>query len=107
MYHKFVEQKLEGLGEFIFHHPKKIIVFIVLLMLLPLFQVKTLQMDTSNEGFLHKSSPILKDYYKFKDQFGRDERAIISITSDKIFTKVFLEKLKNARGYRRECPLYR
>lgn len=94
MYHKSVEKKLEGLGEFIFNHPKKIILVVILLILLPLFQVKTLQMDTSNEGFLHESSPILKDYYQFKDQFGRDERAIISITSDKIFTKAFLEKLK-------------
>ena len=51
-------------------------------------------MDTSNEGFLHDSSPILKDYNKFKDQFGRDERAIIAIESDKIFTEDFLRKLK-------------
>ena len=94
MYHRKVEKKLERVGEFIYHHPKKIILFTFLLMFLPLSQIHLLQMDTSNEGFLHKSSPILKDYYKFKDQFGRDERAIISITSDKIFTKDFLTKLK-------------
>lgn len=94
MYHRTVEKKLEGVGEFIYYHPKKIILFIVLLMFLPLSQIYFLKMDTSNEGFLHKSSPILKDYYEFKDQFGRDERAIISITSDKIFTKDFLTKLK-------------
>ena len=94
MYHTAVEKKLEGLGEFIYKHPKKIIFFIVLLIFLPLSQLHSLKMDTSNEGFLHESSPILKDYYEFKDQFGRDERAIISITSDTIFTKAFLTKLK-------------
>jgi len=94
MYHKAVEKKLEGVGEFIYKHPKKIILFIVLLVFLPLSQLHLLKIDTSNEGFLHTSSPILKDYYEFKDQFGRDERAIISITSDSVFTKAFLEKLK-------------
>ncbi len=94
MYHANVEKKLEGFGAFIYEHPKKIILFIVLLMFLPISQLHSLKMDTSNEGFLHESSPILKDYYKFKNQFGQDERAIISITSNKIFTKEFLEKLK-------------
>jgi len=95
MAHKKIETKLENMGEFIYTHPKKIILFILFLIILPLTQLKNLQMDTSNEGFLHKSSSTLKNYYVFKDQFGRDDRAIIAIQSDKIFTKGFLQKLKN------------
>ena len=95
MTHTKIENRLENFGGFIYKHPKKIILFILLLILLPLSNLSTLKMDTSNEGFLHDNSPVLKDYYRFKDQFGRDERAIIAIESDKIFTKEFLQKLKN------------
>ena len=94
MAHTKIENKLEDFGEIIFNHPKKIILLILLILLFPLSNLKDLRMDTSNEGFLHDSSPILKDYNKFKDQFGRDERAIIAIESDKIFTEDFLQKLK-------------
>jgi len=95
MAHTKIENRLESLGGLIYHHPKKIILFLLLLILLPLSNLSTLKMDTSNEGFLHDNSPVLKDYYQFKDQFGRDERAIIAIESDKIFTKEFLQKLQN------------
>ena len=63
-------------------------------MMFPISNLKNLKMDTSNEGFLHESSIILQEYENFKGQFGRDERAIVTIKSDKIFTKKFLEKLK-------------
>ena len=94
MAHKTIEGKLEKLGSYIYENPKKIIIFILLLIILPLTQLPNLKMDTSNEGFLHESSQVLKDYNNFRDQFGRDERAIIVIESKQIFTKAFLQKLK-------------
>jgi len=51
-------------------------------------------MDTSNESFLHKNSPTLKDYNAFRDQFGRDDLIIIAIGPTDVFSLSFLEKLK-------------
>ncbi|NPA61296.1 MAG: MMPL family transporter, partial [Epsilonproteobacteria bacterium] len=81
-------------GEFIAQNPLKVIFTTILLLAYPLANVKNITFDTSNEGFLHKSDPILKDYNSFREQFGRDERIVIAIESDKIFTIPFLEKLK-------------
>lgn len=57
-------------------------------------QLKYLQVDTSNEGFLHKNDPILITYNDFRDQFGRDDMVALAIESDGVFTVDFLEKLK-------------
>ncbi len=56
-------------------------------------QIKYLQFDTSNEGFLHDDDPILLTYNDFRDQFGRDDMLVITIESDNIFSKEFLTKL--------------
>lgn len=57
-------------------------------------QIRFLQIDMSNEGFLHKDDPILTTYNEFRDQFGRDDMLALAIHSNNIFTKEFLEKLK-------------
>ena len=36
-------------------------------------QLPALTMDSSTEGFLHKTDPIRIAYDEFRDQFGRDE----------------------------------
>ena len=56
-------------------------------------QIRFLQFDTSNEGFLHDDDPILLTYNDFRDQFGRDDMLVITIESDKIFTLDFFKKL--------------
>ncbi len=72
----------------------------LLLILVPTFliasQVRHLTIDTSNEGMLHPEDPILIAYNTFRDQFGRDDKLVIAIKSEKkeIFTIPFLKKLK-------------
>ena len=56
-------------------------------------QLRHLEVDTSNEGFLHDNDPILITYNEFRDQFGRDDMLVIAIKSETIFTTPFLEKL--------------
>jgi predicted RND superfamily exporter protein len=51
-------------------------------------------MDTSTEGFMHDDDPVLLEYNAFRAQFGRDERVIIAVKSDNIFTLKFLNTLK-------------
>jgi len=43
-------------------------------------------MDTSTEGFMHEDDPVLITYNKFRNQFGRDERILLAIKSDTIFS---------------------
>ncbi len=93
MHHRL--EKLFGkFGSFIGNHPFIVIIFSLLVVAFPISQVPKITMDTSTEGFMHEDDPMLINYNKFKDQFGRDERIMIALESDKIFTLPFLEKLK-------------
>ena len=57
-------------------------------------QIRNLQFDTSNEGFLRSDDPILSTYNDFREQFGRDDMLILAIHSDNIFTREFLTRLR-------------
>jgi predicted RND superfamily exporter protein len=93
--HQKIEEKFARFGEFLYNNPLKIIIFSFLMILYPITQVPKITFDTSNEGFMHKSDPMLIDYNKFREQFGRDERIAIAIESENIFSIPFLTKLKN------------
>ena len=58
-------------------------------------QIRFLTIDTSNEGLLHDNDPILINYNKFRDHFGRDDLLVMAIESKDIFTLPFLKKLQN------------
>ena len=51
--------------------------------------------DTSNESFLHPSSSSRLLYNEFRNQFGRDDVAIIVIRPPEIFDLRFLDKLRD------------
>jgi len=57
--------------------------------------IRNLQFDTSNEGFLRADDPILSTYNTFRDQFGRDDMVVIAIHSEDIFSLTFLNRLKS------------
>ena len=92
--HQKLESKFASFGNFIANNPFKVIIFVLLLLIFPLSQVKNIKMDTSTEGFMHPDDPVLVNYEKFKEQFGRDERIGIAIVSNDIFSIKFLKKLK-------------
>lgn len=89
-----LEAMLGRFGEFVAKHPFVVIVFSLALLAFPISQVPKITMDTSTEGFMHDDDPMLLQYNAFKDQFGRDERIIIAIKSDHVFSLPFLTKLK-------------
>lgn len=93
MHHK-LEKQLGKFGNFIGKYPFIVILFSLLVIAFPLSNVPKITMDTSTEGFLHKQDPMLIKYEAFKEQFGRDERILIAIENDKIFSIPFLTKLK-------------
>lgn len=93
MHHR-LEQYLGKFGEFVGRHPFIVIFFALLVIAYPISNVAKITMDTSTEGFLHPEDPMLIKYEKFKEQFGRDERILIAIENDHIFSVPFLTKLK-------------
>lgn len=92
-----IQKKLErffaGSTVFIIRFRIPVLLLILIFTALAISQIKTLQIDTSNEGFLHEDDPILTTYNEFRDQFGRDDMTAVAIHSDKIFTVEFLQKL--------------
>ena len=90
---KKVEDKFERVSDFIFDNKIKVILLVLVLMIAFASQIKYLTVDTSTEGFLHKKDPLRIEYDKFRNQFGRDEKVLIAIQSENIFTIKFLNKL--------------
>lgn len=94
MHHK-LETMMGKFGEYIHDNPLKVLLVVLLLLVLPISHVPQIKMDTSTEGFMHDDDPVLLEYNAFRAQFGRDERIILAIKSDKIFTVDFLLKLRD------------
>ncbi len=93
--HKKLEDMLGRFGGFVHDNPFKVILLVILLLAFPIAHVPQIKMDTSTEGFMHEDDPVLLTYNKFREQFGRDERIILAIEDDNIFSVDFLTKLRN------------
>lgn len=89
-----IETQFESFAYYLFDHKYKIFIFMLLVIALLTSRIPGITIDTSTEGFLHKNDSILLDYEAFRDQFGRDEMAIVAIEPEKVFDLKFLEKLK-------------
>ena len=90
-----IEDKFKNLAYFIYDHHKKIIPTIFLTIILLAINLYKITLDVSTEGFLYKDDPNRVAYTKLRDQFGRDEKIIIAIKSDHIFSDKFLNNLKS------------
>ena len=93
--HQKLEKLMGRFGSFIHDNPFKVLLVLVLMLAFPISHVPQIKMDTSTEGFMHDDDPVLLAYNKFRDQFGRDERVILAIKNDNIFSLEFLTTLKN------------
>jgi len=93
--HKKLEELMGRFGSFTHDNPLKVILVLVLLLAFPISHVPLIKMDTSTEGFMHDDDPVLLTYNKFRDQFGRDERVVLAIKSDNIFSLEFFENLRS------------
>lgn len=93
--HAKLETRMGKFGTFIHDNPLKVILVVLALLLAPLSHIPQIKMDTSTEGFMHPDDPVLLTYNKFRAQFGRDERVVLAIKSDEIFTVDFLTTLRD------------
>ncbi|MBL6969056.1 MAG: hypothetical protein ISR71_02390, partial [Gammaproteobacteria bacterium] len=70
------------------------LVAMLVLTALLLSNLPKITIDTSNEGFLRADDPVLLDYNRFREQFGREEVVLISLRPTDLFAPSFLQKLK-------------
>ncbi len=92
--HKKLENLMGRFGSFIHDNPLKVLLVLVVILAFPISHVPQIKMDTSTEGFMHDDDPVLLTYNAFREQFGRDERILLAIKNDNIFSLDFLTKLK-------------
>ena len=94
-----MQKKLEALmhrfGASIHDNPLKVLLVLFVLLAMPISHIPQLKMDTSTEGFMHPDDPVLLTYNKFREQFGRDERVVLAIEDEKIFSVEFFKKLRD------------
>ncbi len=86
----------KGIGRFTrltYRHRLKTLAVMLVFIGAILSNIPKITIDTSTEGFLHKDDPVMVEYNKFRDQFGRDELVIIAIKPDDVFDIGFLKKL--------------
>ena len=89
------ETKIELFSDWLFDNAKKTILVIALFVAALSSQLPALKIDTTTEGFLHKTDPMRVEYDLFRDQFGRDEKLMIAVKTDNIFSKAFLSPPTN------------
>ncbi|MCB4753553.1 MAG: MMPL family transporter [Sulfurovum sp.] len=94
MIHQNLEIKFSRYGRWITSIPIKIVLFSIAILIPFIVHVPKIKIDTSTEGFMHPNDPVLQTYNHFREQFGREERVIVAIKSDKIFTLPFLQTLR-------------
>ena len=88
------EKKFEVFSDWLYDNSTKTILIVLLFVGALGTQLPTLKIDTSTEGFLHKSDPMRIEYDLFRDQFGRDEQLIVAVKTNSIFDLEFLERLE-------------
>lgn len=88
------EQFFASLTALMIRYRAAVVLVVLASTVLFISQIRTLAIDTSNEGFLHEDDPVLTTYYEFREQFGRDDMIAVAIGSKNIFTTSFLQRLK-------------
>ncbi len=97
-----IENMFERFAGYLFDNRLTYLILMLLFIGILALQIPNIGIDTSTEGFLHEDDPILLEYENFRDQFGRDEMAIVALKPDKIFEPAFLKILKELHGDLRE-----
>ena len=89
-----LERRFEGLGHWVFRNRLKTLALMLLLVAGLASQLRKITIRTASDSFFHKNDPVLLAYNAYRDQFGHDERIMVGIHSEGIFTDAFLRKLR-------------
>jgi len=87
---------LKQFGEFILAHPKSVLFGLTILLFLSIFPASNIRTDFNLEGFYPDEDPVIADYEKLEEEFGRDDNSIIiGFKTDSLFTEKVLLDLKS------------
>ena len=89
-----IEGWFRALADIIYDHRYKAALLVLAFVVALVSQIPKMTIDTSTEGFLHKTDPALLNYEKFRDQFGREQMLVIAIHPPDVFDPEFLRWLK-------------
>ena len=90
-----IENLFEAFAQYLYKYKFLMLILTLIIVILLASQIVNIKIDTSTEGFLHKKDPILIDYEEFRDQFGREEVAMVVLKPAKVFDQEFLKDLKS------------
>ena len=80
-------------GRSVFRHRYLTVLLVFALMVVLLLRLPSLTVDTSNDAFYHPNDPIRVQYNDFQQQFGKDDRIVIAIEADEIFSASVLRQI--------------
>lgn len=89
----FVESMISRFLQIVYSH--RIKAFIILLLVFVGYvaaNIPNLQKDGRVEAFMHESDPALSTYYGMRREFGQDNRLIVAVAADDVFSTKFLTK---------------
>jgi len=87
---------LKQFGEFILEHPKSVLFSLTVLLFISVFPASNIRTDFNLEGFYPEEDPVIADYEKLEDEFGRDDNSIIiGFKTDSLFTEKVLRDLQS------------
>ena len=91
---KRVEIFFRLFARYVYRYPLPLLILVAATTAVMTSQLPKLTMDASTKAFFHEDSEVLLNYNAFIDQFGREDRIMISIEPERVFDEKFLIKLK-------------
>lgn len=88
-----VENAFPAAARIVFHHPLKCLVAVLLIVGTCAASLPQLKSDGRIEAFMHADDPALLAYYDMRRWFGQDNRIVVTVETDDLFSRPFLEKL--------------
>ncbi|MFO7798997.1 efflux RND transporter permease subunit [Rhodohalobacter sp.] len=90
---------MKQFGEFILAHPKSVLFGLTILLFVSIFPASNIRTDFNLEGFYPDEDPVIADYEKLEEEFGRDDNSIIiGFKTDSLFTEKVLLDLQSITG---------
>ena len=87
---------MKQFGEFILAHPKSVLFGLTILLFVSIFPASNIRTDFNLEGFYPEEDPVIADYEKLEEEFGRDDNSIIiGFKTDSLFTEKVLLDLQS------------
>ena len=89
-----LEQHLERFARWICERASAVLVLSLALTAVAAFGLSFLRFEISTASFLTRSDQARLDYDRFREQFGSDDFAILTLHSENLFTRKFLNRLR-------------